>query len=72
MIDKILSYWIVALLVLLGLMLTFGMLIATIIVSCFSNNYWWLLLNLSYLILTPLFIYLWKYIIELLKNGDIL
>lgn len=72
MIEKIVNWWLTGIIVLLFGVLTLGLLIASIILTCITNNALLLLLNTAYLFLVPLFILGWQQIIELIKDGGVL
>lgn len=72
MIEKIVNWWLTGIVTLLFLVMTLSFFVASIITFCISNNALWLLLNVFYLFLTPIFIIGWEQLIGIIKDGGVL
>lgn len=72
MVEKIANWWLTGVVLLLAACFTFGPFAASIVVSAVTNNWLWMLVNLVYLILGPLFILFWGELGDLVKDGGLL
>lgn len=72
MINKILNAWLIGLMILCMLCLTLTPFVIGIVFSIIFNNLLWLLCNLAYIILFPVIVISWRFIVEVIVSGNLI